>query len=127
MTDYQRVIDVYQAVMQDKYVILPDLERQWFYMALGEFGLNIRPLEYIDELENFIKIEQHEINTLGYYVALYYIARERSRINKLQGYIGRDISLTGIGQSKNAIKDEFRDLEYHIERMLHRQKQHAYG
>jgi len=126
-TDYEKAIGVYQAVMRDKYVLLPDLERQWFDMACAEFGLDVRPLEFDDETDCFTNIKPYEINTLGYKIALYYIQRERSRINKLQGYVGKDISLTGVGQSKNAVKDEYRDLEIMIERLLHKQKIHSYN
>jgi len=56
-----------------------------------------------------------------------YLTRELSRIEKLQGFHGKDIQLTGSDESKRTTKA---DLELELQRCneyLHKQKRHGYN
>lgn len=104
------------------------LEYQFFLSALGVYELEISSLNYIANVEEFdSNIGNTVIYTLGMLMYTQYLTRELSRIEKLNGFSGKDLSMTGVPASKTVTKE---DLEIELSRvtlLLHKQKQPAYN
>ncbi len=128
MTDYDRVKDVLEGGIKDRECLHDLLIENWFDIAVSKYSLEIYPLKYDKVLKNFVpSVPDWVITTLGLYIILEYIRRERSRINKLQNIVGRDISLNSTNSSKTATKEEFDSVYKEIEELIHKQKRHAYN
>ena len=129
MTDYEKVVDVFFSTIRQKYELPDDLVTQWFYMAVGDFELDIKPI-YYDETTQIFGVygaNAAVINTLGLMMAKYYVKREQSRINKLNNIIGRDIQLNATGDAKKAVQAELENILFEIEQKLFKQKKHSFS
>ena len=127
MTDYDRVVDVFESVIRNKYALPDGLVKQWFVMACSDYELDIAPINFNEETKMFDKITNAAVTTIGTIMARYYCQREQSRINKLNNVIGRDIELNATGDAKRAVQAEIDTISRDIEQRLHKQKQHAYN
>ncbi len=108
---------------------LPEgLEHQFFLNALAMYELEITELGYDEDNRVFLgKISSGAILTLGMLMYVEFLTRELSRIEKLNGFHGKDIQMTGSDGSKRVT---LADLELEINRvqeLLHKQKNHAYN
>lgn len=105
-----------------------DLEDEWFNSALGQYELNVKEIDYDDSTYEFQNtLDKAVIYTLGMMMYLEYLTRELSRLEKLQGFHGKDAHLTGNDASKNVT---YKDLVFEQERvqmLLHKQKKHSYN
>lgn len=103
------------------------LEHQFFLSALAYYELEIEELNYDENLQEFnSKLKQSTIFTLGMLMYVEFLTRELSRIEKLNGFHGKDIQLTGSDSAKKITKE---DLELEINRtqeLLHKQKKHSF-
>lgn len=109
--------------------VLPDgLEKQFFDSALAYYELEIESLDFDDEeLQFSTKLSRQVIYSLGLLMYVEYLTRELSRIEKLNGFKGKDITLTGSDTSKRVTMS---DLKLEIERcqeLMHKQKVHGYN
>lgn len=109
--------------------ILPDeLEHQFFLNALAIYELEISEIGFLNEKRKFDKtLKSSVIYTLGMLMYVEYLTRELSRIEKLNGFHGKDIQMTG---SDGAKRITYSDLQLEINRcqeILHKQKQHSYN
>lgn len=104
------------------------LEVAWFESALAYYELEINELDYDDTERQFnSKLNKSVIYTLGLLMYIEYLTRELDRIQKLNGFHGKDIQLTGSDESKRTTKA---NLELELERsnqLLHKQKVHGYN
>lgn len=104
------------------------LEHQFFINALSVYELEIKELDYDEEEFKFKNnIGRNAIYTLGILMYIEYLTRELSRIEKLNGFHGKDIQMTGNDTSKRVT---YSDLEFELRRsqeLLHKQKTHAYN
>lgn len=104
------------------------LEHQFFLNALAMYELEIGELGYIDAENTFTgKIDRGAVLTLGMLMYVEFLTRELSRTEKLNGFYGKDIQMTGSDGSKRVT---LADLELEINRvqeLLHKQKKHAYS
>lgn len=104
------------------------LEHQFFLNALALYELEIGELGYDEAEETFTsKISRGAVLTLGMLMYVEFLTRELSRIEKLNGFHGKDIQMTGSDGSKRVT---LADLELEINRvqeLLHKQKNHAYN
>jgi hypothetical protein len=127
-TTYIDVISSFQALPQSKYVLADGLVKQWFLDALGEYELEIDVLPYDSVLETFdSNIGQYKVKTIALIMYTYYLTRELSRVEKLSGISGKDISITGGDESK---RTTYNDLKFEMERvndLLNKQKQHCFS
>ena len=55
-----------------------------------------------------------------------YLTQELSRVMKLNGIIGKDISLTGMDARKRVTIQELESEKLYAEKLLHKQKQHCF-
>ncbi|ASA21824.1 hypothetical protein [Paenibacillus donghaensis] len=100
-TPYEKVQKSFYAKFQSP-VILPDgLIKEFFETALSEFELELYELQWSDESNEFeTDLKKIEINLLGRCMYTAYLEREIDRIIKLTNIVGKDISLTGMGDAK---------------------------
>lgn len=108
---------------------LPEgLEDEWFNSALAQYELDIDSLGY-DEVTNQFstKLNRVAVYTLGLMMYSEYLTRELSRMEKLQGFYGKDVRLTGNDASKNVTYKDLVLEQERIQELLHKQKKHSFG
>lgn len=122
------VIQSFHSHPMSKNPLPSGLEHQFFLNALAHYELEIEELGYNDITGDFTtKLNRGVILTLGMLMYVEFLTRELSRIEKLNGFHGKDIQLTG---SDGAKRVTLADLQLEIERvqeLLHKQKNHSYN
>lgn len=122
------VIQSFRTHPMAKKALPEGLEDEWFNSALAQYELDIDELNYDDENAQFAsKLKSSVVYTLGLIMYMEYVTRELSRAEKLNGFKGKDIQLTGSDASKNVT---YKDLLFEKERaqeLLHKQKTHAFN
>ena len=122
------VINCFHSFPMSKKELPVGLEHQFFLNALAEYELEISELGYDETREEFADtISRNAILTLGMIMYVNYLTRELSRIEKLNGFHGKDIQMTGSDGSKRIT---LADLELELDRvnsLLHKQKTHAFN
>ena len=122
------VINCFHSFRMAKKELPSGLEHQFFLNALAEYELEISELGYDETREEFVDtISRNAILTLGMIMYVNYLTRELSRIEKLNGFHGKDIQMTGNDGSKRIT---LADLELELDRvnsLLHKQKTHAFN
>lgn len=122
------VINSFHSHPMVKKALPEGLEHQFFLNALALYELEIAELGYVDELSEFATdIGRSAILTLGMLMYVEFLTRELSRIEKLNGFHGKDIQMTGSDGSKRVT---LADLQLEIDRtqeLLHKQKKHSFS
>ena len=122
------VINCFHSFPMAKKELPSGLEHQFFLNALAEYELEISELGYDETREEFVDtISRNAILTLGMIMYVNYLTRELSRIEKLNGFHGKDIQMIGSDGSKRIT---LADLELELDRvnsLLHKQKTHAFN
>lgn len=128
VTTKDDVIQSFHSHPMAKKALPEGLEDEWFNSALAQYELEIDELNYNDSVSEFdSKLKHSVVYTLGLIMYLEYVTRELSRAEKLNGFYGKDIQLTGSDASKNVT---YKDLIFEKERvqeLLHKQKTHAFN
>ena len=126
-TSYIDVLKVFHSLLKSKIEIDEQLEYQWFLNALADYELEISSLDYLDNQKNFTNtLSRQIIRTLGLFMYVNYLTQELSRVMKLNGIIGKDISLTGMDATKRVTIQELESEKLYAEKLLHKQKQHCF-
>lgn len=127
-TTFEDVLNSFHTHLQEKQLLPTGLENAFFESALAYYELEIDHLDYNEDESKFdSKHNRTVVYTLGMIMYTEYLTRELSRIEKLQGFHGKDIQLTGSDESKRTTKS---DLELELQRCneyLHKQKRHGYN
>lgn len=122
------VINSFHSHPMSKKSLPIGLEHQFFLNALAQYEIEIAELGYDETTEEFsTKISRGTIFTLGMLMYVDFLTRELSRIEKLNGFHGKDIQMTGSDGSKRVT---LADLQLEINRvneLLHKQKKHAFN
>ncbi len=106
-TSYLDVLKVFHSLLKSKIEIDEQLEYQWFLNALADYELEISSLDYLDNQKIFTNtLSRQIIRTLGLFMYVNYLTQELSRVMKLNGIIGKDISLTGMDATKRVTTQE---------------------
>ena len=121
-TSYQEVVNVFHSLLKSKFEILEDLEYQWFLNALSDYELEIGSLNFVPSEKCFASaIPNYVMKTLGLIMYVNYLTQELSRVTKLNGIIGKDISLTGMDATKRVTIQELESEKIQAEKLLHKQ------
>lgn len=127
-TTLEDVINSFHTHPLAKKALPEGLESAFFESALAFYELEINNLDYDTTTQKFAdKLDRAVVYTLGMLMYVEYLTRELSRAEKLNGFHGKDIQLTGSDESKRTTKA---DLELELERcyqILHKQKTHGYS
>ena len=103
------------------------LEDEFFNSALAQYELDIAEIGYDTSTGVIASGNRAVVYTLGLIMYAEYLTRELSRAEKLNGFYGKDIHLTGNDASKQVT---YKDLVLEQERvmeLLHKQKVHAFN
>ena len=126
--DYEKIIDIFESQIREKYLLPEGLVQRWFDSAVEWYSLEIKPVSYDSILKKFTpSLPVGAGYTLGLIVAQQYLKREISRLGKLNNIIGRDLQLNAVSASKSATKAEYDTIYAEIEELIHKQKVHAYN
>lgn len=127
-TSYLDVLNVFHSLLKSKFEIDEDLEYQWFLNALSDYELELSELNYLESQRVFAdSLPRYVVKTLGLIMYVNYLTQELSRVMKLNGIIGKDISLTGMDATKRVTLEELQSEKIYAEKLLHKQKQHAFN
>lgn len=127
-TSYLDVLNVFHSLLKSKFEIDEDLEYQWFLNALADYELELSELNYLESQRVFAdSLPRYVVKTLGLIMYVNYLTQELSRVMKLNGIIGKDISLTGMDATKRVTLEELQSEKIYAEKLLHKQKQHAFN
>jgi hypothetical protein len=111
-----------------KYVINSELIYQWFLTSVADYELNIEELNFDSESKEFFgSIKPYIQRTLALMMYTCYLTQELSRVMKLNGIIGKDISITGTDATKRVTKAELEHELQRVEALLHKQKKHSFN
>jgi len=140
MTTYENVVNAFESIIKNKYVLADGLIEQWFNNAVGEFELNIGNIGYDSELKEFVSADGNSefftkngnlstpiVLTLATIMKSYYMQQERSRVDKLNNIIGKDISLNGTGDAKKYTAEEADIVDWKVADFFQKQKPPAYN
>lgn len=109
-------------------MIPPALEQQWFRNALAWYALEIVPLHYCESEETFDRdLPEYVVLTLATKMYCYYLTKELSRVLKLNGIVGKDLSITGMGDTKRVTKEELESELAIASDLINRQKVQCFG
>ena len=128
-TTYEEVVKKFHSMPLTKFEIQEGLEREWFSTAVADYEPNIGcDLEYNEKKEKFSKkLDRSVVRTLAQMIYVSYLQRELSRVMALNGIYAKDVQVTGQDATKRVTKQELDDQIALVERLLHRQKEPAYG
>jgi hypothetical protein len=122
------VITSFQTHPMAKKALPEGLEDAWFLSALAQYELEIDDLDYNEATSKFsTKLNRSVVYTLGLLMYLEYVTRELSRAEKLNGFYGKDIHLTGSDSSKNVTYKDLVLEKERIQELLHKQKVHGFN
>lgn len=122
------VINYFHTEFQSTTPLIAELENQFLLKAIGDYELNLEPLNYDITSEVFSeKLSTPKQSLLGKLMYKHYLTRERDRILKLNNIVGKDISLTSMGLSKSSIIKACESVEYEIEKIISRLKTNSYN
>lgn len=126
-TTFEDVLNSFHTHLQERKPLPSGLDYAFFESALAYYELEINSLDYIEDEQKFkSKLDRTVIYALGMLMYVQYLTRELSRIEKLNGFHGKDIQMTGSDESKRTTKA---DLELEIERcdrLMHKLKTHSF-
>lgn len=126
-TTFEDVLNSFHTHLQERKPLPSGLDYAFFESALAYYELEINSLDYIEDERKFkSKLDRTVIYALGMLMYVQYLTRELSRIEKLNGFRGKDIQMTGSDESKRTTKA---DLELEIERcdrLMHKLKTHNF-
>lgn len=110
-TQFSEVIDSFHSIIMDKKELPNTLELMWLKKAIAEYGVELSPLEYNEEISEFTEtISQYVIDTLAILMKSYYVSREISKNNKIASIVGKDISINGNNGLQKFTKEEYDTL-----------------
>ena len=128
VTSKDDVIQSFHSHPMAKTALPEGLEDEFFMSALAQYELDIDSLDYDGSTSKFqTRLKGAVVYTLGLIMYEEYITRELSRIEKLQGFYGKDIRLTGNDASKNITYKDLVLEQEKVQMLLHKQKQHAFS
>lgn len=126
-TSAQDVINSFEASFQDKKEIPEALELEWLNKAVGRYSVELETLEYDEEMQQFmVKLDRYVIDTLAAFMKQSYQERLVSKLNKIASIVGKDISIDGNGNTKNASRHELEYDSIKSSDMVANQKETAY-
>lgn len=128
VTTKAEVIQSFRSHPMAKKALPEGLEDEWFDSALAQYETDIDELGYdSDESQFDSKLKRGVVYTLGLIMYMEYLTRELSRAEKLNGFRGKDIQLTGSDASKNVTYKDLLFEKERVQELLHKQKTHAFN
>ena len=124
---YTDVINAFHSRFTDRYEVPEALEEHWFAEAVSEFELEVCSLEYDTDTQEFGKELPALATTLGTMMYVRYLTKELSRVLKLNGIMGKDLSITGGDGTKRVTNQELIAEREQVSALLYKYKESAMG
>ena len=119
-TQLSEVIESFHSSFMDKTEIPNSLEMMWLKKAIAEYGTEISPLEYDEEIGEFSEtIDQYVIDTLATMMKVMYLQRHYSKVNKIASIVGKDLSVNGSNGLQKYAEDELSKTKADLEDRLY--------
>lgn len=126
-TSLNLILKNFYSRPQSKVILDPTLIDQFLENSLGDYEIEISPLHYNEEKKEFeINLSRATINQLGALMYKYYLQRELDRVLKLTNIVGKDISLTGMGDAKRTMLTRLESVEKEISERFTKLKLNTY-
>lgn len=127
VTTAEDVFDSFESTFADKEIIPQGLELVWLLKAIGQYSVEIEPLDF-DESEMVFdtKLDRYVIDTLGLYMKQFYQEREVSKVNKRASIVTKDFSWDGTNGTKSYEKLHLEYVDAQLNEMLDNLKPTAY-
>jgi len=128
-TTFSDIETIFHSMPLTKFEIPENLEAAWLNVAVADYELNLDvELGYDADAKVFaLDLSMLAQRTLAQMMYVQYLQRELSRVMALTGIYGKDVQLTGQDSTKRVTKAELDDQIANVEKLLHRQKDPAYG
>lgn len=127
-TAANEVIQSFESSFVDKKVLPESLEMEWLKKAIGRFSIELDPLNFDEELQEFdCKLDRYVIDTLAEFMVQLYQERQVSLANKRVSIVGKDISIDGSNGAKTAEKAHLEYIREKASDMVENQKPTAYA
>lgn len=121
------VIQSFESSFVDKKVLPETLEMEWLRKAVGRFSIELDPLNFDDEINEFdCKLDRYIIDTLAEFMMQSYQERQVSLANKRVSIVGKDLSIDGSNGAKTAEKAHLEYIREKAAGMVDNQKPTAY-
>ena len=127
-TKLSDVIESFESSFMDKKELSDDLVMMWLKKAISQYGVEIEPLEYNEELGEFnSNLNEYVTGTLAVMMKVYYLEREISRVNKIASVVGKDLSINGQNGLQKYTQQELVDVRADLIERLDNLKPPAYN
>lgn len=127
-TTFSDVIESFESSFMDKKEISESLEKMWLIKAVGKYGVEISPLIYNEDLDEFDSdLDRYTIDILATMIKVYYLEREYSRVNKIASVVSKDLSINGNSNLSKYTEDELTKTKNELLSMLEDLKPSAYN
>lgn len=122
------VIQSFESSFVDKKVLPESLEMEWLKKAIGRFSIELDPLNFDVELNEFdCQLDRYVIDTLAMFMMQSYQERQVSLANKRVSIVGKDLSIDGSNGAKTAEKAHLEYIREKASDMVENQKPTAYA
>ena len=122
------VIQSFESSFVDKKVLPESLEMEWLRKAVGRFSIELDPLNFDTELNEFdCQLDRYVIDTLAAFMKQMYMERQWSLVNKRVSIVGKDLSVGASDNSKKYTQEELSYAESQSIDMIENQKPTAYA
>lgn len=126
-TTANEVIQSFESSFVDKKVLPELLEMEWLKKAIGRFSIELDPLNFDVELNEFdCQLDRYVIDTLAEFMMQSYQERQVSLANKRVSIVGKDLSIDGSNGAKTAEKAHLEYIREQASEMVDNQKPTAY-
>ena len=127
-TTANEVIQSFESSFVDKKVLPESLEMEWLRKAIGRFSIELDPLNFDTELNEFdCQLDRYVIDTLAAFMKQMYMERQWSLVNKRVSIVGKDLSVGASDNSKKYTQEELSYAESQSIDMIENQKPTAYA
>lgn len=127
-TAFSEVIESFESSFADKKEIPESLINMWLIKAIGDYGVEISPLNFDADLEEFeSEIDRYVIDTLALMIKIKYIEREYNKNVKIASVVGKDISINGTNGLQKYTKDDLEQSKQDLIERLDNLKPTAYS
>lgn len=126
-TQAREVFDSFESTFADKEIIPEGLEKVWLLKAIGQYSVEIEPLNFdVDEMAFDRSLNRYTIDALGLYMKQFYQEREVSKVNKRASIVTKDFSFDGTNGTKSYEKLHLEYVDEQLNEMLDNLKPTAY-
>ena len=127
-TSANEIIQSFESSFVDKKVLPESLEMEWLRKAIGRFSIELDPLNFDTELNEFdCQLDRYVIDTLAAFMKQMYMERQWSLVNKRVSIVGKDLSVGASDNSKKYTQEELSYAESQSIDMIENQKPTAYA